>query len=84
MNCGEFSKELLDDNIGKAMEIVLHLSQTIDDFSNFTAPDKEKSLFRVNQVVKKTISLVEESFNAQRITIEVSTSGDPQIDGYPT
>ena len=29
---GDISKELLDDNIGKTMEIVQHLSQTIDRF----------------------------------------------------
>ena len=81
--CGEFSKELLDANIGKAMEILLHLSQTIDDFRNFATPDKEKSLFRVDQVIVKTISLVEESFKNQHIAIDVSTSDDPQINGYP-
>ena len=81
--CGEFSKELLDANIGKVMEILLQLSQTIDDFSNFTSTGKEKSLFRVNQVIADTISLIEESFKNQRITIDVSTSNDPQINGYP-
>lgn len=80
---GEFSKELLDANIGKVMEILLHLSQTIDDFSNFATTDKEKSLFRVDQVIGKTISLIKESFKSQRITIDASASGDPQINGYP-
>ena len=80
---GGFSKELLDANIAKAMEILMHLSQTIDDFRDFTAPDKEKSLFRVDQVIAKTVSLIEESFREKGITIEVSTSGEPQINGYP-
>ncbi|MCM2359765.1 MAG: ATP-binding protein [Geobacteraceae bacterium] len=80
---GGFSRELLDANIDKAMEIVLHLSQTIDDFRKLTSPDKEKSLFRADQVVTKTVSIVEKSFKEQRITIEVSAIGEPQINGYP-
>lgn len=81
---GEFSGELLQKSIGEAMEIVLHLSQTIDDFRNFSDPDKAKSLFSVKEVVTKTVSLIGESFREQHINIEVSTSGDPQISGYPS
>jgi len=80
---GDFSKELLDANIGKAMEIVQHLSQTIDDFRNLSLPDREKILFRLDQVVAKSVSLVEESFKEQRIAIKVSTTGEPQINGKP-
>lgn len=81
--CGEFSKELLDANIDKAMEIILHLSQTIDDFRDFSSPDKKKDLFSVEQVIAKTVSLVKESFKEQRIAIEVQNIGDPRINGYP-
>jgi PAS domain S-box-containing protein len=80
---GAFSKELLDANIAKAMEILLHLSQTIDDFGDFSAPDKGKSLFEVDPVVAKTISLLDESFRVQRISIDVSTAGKSQIEGFP-
>ena len=79
---GGFSKELLDSNIEKAMEILYHLSQTIDDFRNFSAPDKEKSLFRVDQMVAKTVSLVEENFKTLGIEIRTEMGGDPQINGY--
>ena len=50
---GEFSQEVLNANIAKAMEIVLHMSQTIDDFRSFFTSDKEKSLFKVDQVVQE-------------------------------
>lgn len=81
--CGKLTKELLDARIDKAMNVVLHLSQTIDDFISFTAVDKEKTLFSANQLVAKTISLVEESFRNQHIAIDISVSEDPQINGYP-
>ena len=79
----EFSKELLDNNIGKVMEILLNLSQTIDDFSNFATPDKEKTLFKANQVIVKTISLIEESFKNNHIALDLSSGGEPHINGYP-
>lgn len=81
--CGKFSKELLDANIDKAMEIIGHLSQTIDDFRNFSQPDKEKSLFSIDQAIAKTVSLIEESFREMRIIVDVNTSGGVLVSGYP-
>jgi PAS domain S-box-containing protein len=80
---GELNQELLDSNISKVMEILLHLSQTIDDFSYFATPDKEKAHFKVDQIIVKTISLIEESFKNNHIVIDISSSDDPQINGYP-
>ncbi|RQW77167.1 MAG: PAS domain S-box protein, partial [Geobacter sp.] len=80
--CGEFSKELLQASIRKEMEIILHLSQTIDDFSNFAVPDKEKRQFRVEEVISKSLSLVQESFVSQCIKVETNTAQDLWINGY--
>ena len=80
---GGFTQELLDTNIAKVMEILQHMSQTIADFQGFSAPDKEKSLFRVDQVAHKMVSLIEGNFRELGIAIELSSSGDPEINGYP-
>jgi two-component system, chemotaxis family, CheB/CheR fusion protein len=80
---GTFSRELLDASIAKAMKIVLHMSQTIEDFRSFFTPDKEKSLFEVDQVVRKAISLVEDDFRNQGITIEADVAGEPEASGFP-
>ncbi len=81
---GEVSRELLEKNVGKAMEIVLHLSQTIEDFREFSSQDKVKSLFSVKEAIAKTVSLIGESFREQHIDIDVSISGEPQACGYPS
>ncbi len=81
---GEFNGELLEKNVGKAMEIVLHLSQTIEDFRDFSSQDKVKSLFSVKEVIAKTVSLIGESFREQQINIDIDISGEPQICGYPS
>lgn len=80
---GGFSEELLNDNINKVMEIIQNMSQTINDFQNYLSPSKGKMHFRVDQVIAKTVSLIEEHFKYQGISIDISSTGEPQINGYP-
>lgn len=82
LELGGFSKELLEENIARSMEILQHLSRTIDDFRDFSTPETEKSSFLVDTVVAKTISLIVENFSGLGIAIAVSSSGEPQIIGF--
>jgi signal transduction histidine kinase len=67
----------------KAMGIIQHMSQTINDFSNYFKPDKEKIMFRAGDAVTKTLTLIEDSFRNREIAIEVEATDDPLINGYP-
>jgi len=40
---GEFTKAFLENSVGKSMELIQHMSQTIDDFRNYFKPDKKRS-----------------------------------------
>ena len=80
---GQFSEELLDDNIAKAMEIIQHMSQTINDFQEYLTPNKEKMQFSVDQVIAKTVSLIKDNFKNQNISIDIISAGDPQVNGFP-
>lgn len=80
---GRFSEELLDDNIAKAMEIIQHMSQTINDFQEYLTPNKEKTQFSVDQVIAKTVSLIKDNFKNQNISIDIISAGDPQVSGFP-
>jgi signal transduction histidine kinase len=80
---GAFTKEFFEANVKRTMEIIQHMSQTIEDFRNFFQPDREKIDFKVLQVIAKTLCLQEESFKAQSIRTEVEQEGDPVINGYP-
>jgi len=79
----EFSKEFLENSVGKSMELIKYLSQTIDDFRNFFRSEKEAVPFGVNQVIVHTLSLIEMSFKDQNISIDLQTEGDPMANGYP-
>ena len=80
---GAFSEELLDVNVSKAMEILLHLSKTIDDLRTLSTPDKVKISFKVEEVIAKTFSLIGENLKAQGIGIEINVGDDARIEGYP-
>ena len=62
--------------------MILHMSQTIEDFSNYFKPDKEKRLFNVNQSVAKTLSLVEPSMKSLSIDVKVIAADAIHIEGY--
>ena len=80
---GNLTREHLDATIAKAMDIIFHMSQTIDDFRNFFKPDKEKSWFKVNEVVNNTVSLIEANFREYRIALEVDASEEMETRGFP-
>jgi C4-dicarboxylate-specific signal transduction histidine kinase len=79
---GEFNREFLDKSVLQSMELIKHMSRTIDDFRNYFRPDKEKSEFKVRKVIAKTLSLIEDSFKNQHLGIEVIAKDDPAIFGY--
>jgi len=79
---GGVSADHLKASVDNAMEIILSLSRTLNDFQRFFAPDHGKSRFSVNQVVAGTVSLVRVSFKAQQIEIDVKGFEEPFVDGY--
>ena len=80
---GNFSKEYLDTNTKKIMQLVRHMSQTIDDFRNFFTPDREKCDFDPRQVVERTLALVEGTLKEKQIAVTVNASPAPSINGHP-
>lgn len=83
LESGELTQEYLDERVGRAMELIYHMSQTIDDFRNFFRPDKEKVLFQVKQVISNALSLVAENFQSLGIELSFDCPRDMSINGYP-
>jgi len=78
-----FSKEYLDSSTKKIMQLVRHMSQTIDDFRNFFTPDKEKVEFDLGRTVAKTLTLVEGNLSDKGIRVQVSAEDAPILTGHP-
>lgn len=80
---GEFSQELLLVRVDKAMQVISHMSRTIDDFRNFFRPDKQQEHFKVSRIIGNALSLIGGSYKNLQIRVEVDTGADPSICGYP-
>ncbi|MDD2310524.1 MAG: ATP-binding protein [Desulfuromonadaceae bacterium] len=79
----EFNREFLEENTGKSMDLIMHMSRTIDDFRNFFRSDKQAVTFSANQVIARTLPLIEMSSQEQQIKITLDPEGDPIVNGYP-
>jgi len=79
---GGFTREILETNINSSMEQIQHMSSTINDFRNYFRPDKGMTEFGLSKVIENTLSLIEDSFKSDRITIDVRIIDDPVINGY--
>ena len=79
---GEFTRELLAKDVSSSMELIQHMSRTIDDFSNYFKPDKEKSEFKVHEAIVNTLSLLEGALQNSRISVEIAAKDDLVICGY--
>lgn len=80
---GEFNQSYLTEAVDRSMQLIQHMSQTIDDFRNFFKPNKEKVSFSLAENVSKTVGLLKDAFSNQGITIETILAGDTDVVGYP-
>ena len=79
----EFNKENLEASVRKSMELITHMSRTINDFSTYFKPCLEKTQFSVNQAVTKTLLLAGPSLKSLNIAIKVIARDEAEITGYP-
>ncbi len=77
-----FNKNFLDSSIAKSMEIITHMSKTIDDFRNYFKPEKDKAEFCVTETINTTLSLLEGNFQNPLISINIEARESPVIFGY--
>jgi C4-dicarboxylate-specific signal transduction histidine kinase len=80
---GELTGEFLEESTAKSMELIRHMSQTIDDFKNFFRPDKRLKTFSVPGMITQTLLLVEASLKDQEIGVDFHAEGEPMAQGYP-
>ncbi|MGB9079740.1 MAG: HAMP domain-containing sensor histidine kinase, partial [Desulfuromonadaceae bacterium] len=65
-----------------SMEVIQHMSRTIDDFRNYFRPDKEKAEFNVHDAIVNALSLLEGTLQNPRIDITIVVKDDSVIYGY--
>jgi signal transduction histidine kinase len=65
------------------MDVIQHMSQTIDDFRGFSRADKEKQTFFLNEIVDRVLSFVEAGFRSNHIAIDVKMPQAVEGNGFP-
>jgi PAS domain S-box-containing protein len=79
---GECSGKYMDETVDQIINLIKYMSQTINDFRNFSMPDRELKTFNLEETVNKTLSLVGDSFKANNIQINIKTEDGPMVTGY--
>jgi PAS domain S-box-containing protein len=80
---GELDRTYLNNSVAKAMEIIRHMSSTIDDFRYFYKPEKEPHTFRIAEAVVKAVSVIDASFKNNNIEIDLDIRDDVYAYGFP-
>lgn len=76
------TQEEMDKEVASVMDVVMHMSRTIDDFRNFFRSDKEKRRFVVKETVDHALEFVGATFASCNIHVEVHADEDVSIIGY--
>ena len=79
---GGITHDELKLEIGKAMDVIMHMSRTIDDFRNFFRKDKQKVVFSVDATVNRALTFVSAALASQNVKVEVETDTSVTINGY--
>ena len=80
---GQLTLEEMSVENAKAMDTIMFMSNTIDDFRNFFRDDKQKSAISVIDLVNRTLELVSAGFRHHDIATDIEARGGVTAFGYP-
>ena len=75
------NKEVLD-SIQKLNDITKYMSNTIDDFRNFFANDKEKISFEILEQINSTVNIISSSLKIHDIKLNIIIQKNTVMSGY--
>ena len=80
---GQLTIEEMTIENDKAMETILFMSRTIDDFRNFYRDDKQKVVISVIDLLNSTLAFVSASFQHLNISMDIEAQDTVTAFGYP-
>jgi len=66
----------------ESKDIIKHMSNTIEDFSNFFKPDKQKHYFNLKESIQEALNILERVLNKDMIEVKTSYE-DIEVLGIP-
>ncbi len=79
---GELDEVYLEKKVSDANTQIEFMSQTIDDFKDFYAPNKEKEDFSLASATEETLELMKNTFKHSDVEIELVVKTDTQVHNY--
>jgi len=79
---GDIQKEEVLEAIDKLNHITKYMSNTIDDFKNFFATNKEKIKFKLLEQINSTINIISGGLKANNIKLDIIMNKNPELIGY--
>ena len=78
----QYDKDDFIEAMNEVYHYTLHLSKTINDFRDFYKEDKEMSLTCMNNIVKKSLNIIEDSLSYKNITVQKSLESKIEIQTF--
>ncbi len=78
----ELDKKELRESIIKLNDITNYMSNTIEDFRNFFATDKEKEEFKLSEQINSSLNIISSSLKNNDIMLDIIVKKNPTIYGY--
>jgi len=79
---GEFGGDFLKREVSKGMEVINHMSQTINDFMDFLKAEKEAQPFSLNKAVVATLALLETPLMRMKVAVEIDQADELVVNGH--
>jgi PAS domain S-box-containing protein len=81
-SAGTLTQEEMKGEIEKTMDVIIHMSRTIDDFRNFFRGDKRKDDFFAGKTVHRALEFVAAALTSHNIRIDLEEDEHVTITGY--
>ena len=78
----EYKKEFFQERLESIDEISQHLSSTINDFRDFYKPDKKKEIVKLEEVIRKSLSIIRTSLLNDNTEIIEEYNSKEEIELY--
>lgn len=79
----EITDEYINDTVDKSMELIQHMSVTIDDFRNFYKANKDIVAFSLSRAIDEAMKIISASLKNSSIDVVIERKEDVTVRGYP-
>ena len=79
---GDLTIEDMVAQVDKAMDSIMYMSGTINDFSDFFHPEKERLPFQVDKIVKRAINFLSSTFARNFIHVDFKEDHKVMVSGF--